>query len=135
MIVLICGDREWCYRSVIEHTLSSLLLAKGITQVIHGACRGADRIGAAVARQLGIAVRDFPAEWGKFSKSAGPRRNKQMLEEGKPNLVIAFHDALHTSKGTADMVERSLDAGIEVWHVRSSGEKTVLQRPPGASQR
>lgn len=43
--------------------------------------------------------------------AAGGIRNKQMLNEGKPDLVIAF--PTENSKGTWDMVRRAKRAGIE----------------------
>lgn len=36
----------------------------------------------------------YPADWDTYGKSAGMRRNRQMLEGGQPDLVVAFHDAL-----------------------------------------
>lgn len=40
--------------------------------------------------------------------AAGPIRNQQMLDDGKPDLVVAFPGG----KGTADMVRRARVAGI-----------------------
>jgi len=57
---------------------------------------------------------EFPARWDLYGRAAGPLRNSQMLKEGKPNLVIAFHDNLDSSKGTKDMVNKSLKDNIEV---------------------
>jgi len=52
----------------------------------------------------------FPADWGKYSKSAGYIRNKQMLAEGKPDLVVAFPGG----KGTANMVKLAKLANIPI---------------------
>jgi hypothetical protein len=54
----------------------------------------------------------FPADWGTFGKRAGPIRNKQMLEEGKPDLVIAFWDG--NSPGTKNMIDQAQAKGISV---------------------
>ena len=37
-----------------------------------------------------------------------------MLDEGKPDLVIAFHNDLPKSKGTKDMVKRAQKADVPV---------------------
>ena len=57
----------------------------------------------------------FPADWDKYHKAAGHIRNQQMLTEGKPTLVLAFHHDLARSKGTKDMVRRALKAGLAVY--------------------
>jgi hypothetical protein len=87
-----------------------------VSLVIHGACRGADVRGEWAARFLGIPFQPFPAEWKKYGLAAGPIRNRQMLVEGKPDLVMAFHDNLKNSKGTRDMLARADKASIEARH-------------------
>lgn len=109
MRVVVCGDRNWTDRNRIFRAFSKLPLD---TEIIHGACRGADIIAGEVAKQLGLKVREFPADWSK-GKAAGPIRNRQMLDE-KPDFVIAFHPNLATSKGTADTVREAKRRGIKV---------------------
>lgn len=60
----------------------------------------------------------FLADWGQYGKAAGPIRNQQMLDEGQPTLVIAFHDDLENSKGTKDMVKRAKKAEVPIWHMK-----------------
>jgi hypothetical protein len=59
-------------------------------------------------------VRKFPADWKKHGPSAGPKRNQQMLDEGKPGIVYVFHDDIESSKGSKDMKRRAEKAGIKV---------------------
>ena len=33
---------------------------------------------------------DYPVDWEKYGKAAGPIRNQQMIDKGKPDLVVAF---------------------------------------------
>jgi hypothetical protein len=35
-----------------------------------------------------------------------------MLDQGRPDIVLAFHANISQSKGTKDMVERAKKAGI-----------------------
>jgi hypothetical protein len=58
----------------------------------------------------------YPADWQKHGRAAGPIRNKQMLEEGKPDLVVAFSEQPIT-KGTQNMVDLAKAAGVPVWVV------------------
>ena len=64
----------------------------------------------------------YPAQWfdedGEFRKWAGPERNKIMLEDGRPDLVLAFSNDLENSRGTSHMVKIAKEAGIEVVNIR-----------------
>ena len=108
--ILICGSRDWTSHNTIKSVLSNY--SKEII-VITGGCRGADTIAENVAKNLGMTVQVFNADWKKYGRAAGPIRNQKMLEE-KPDLVIAFHENLDNSKGTKDMVNRARKAGIEI---------------------
>ena len=108
--VLVCGDRNWTDFDMVYHTLTYLEPC----HVIEGEAPGADTIGREAADVLKIPVSKFPAKLSQFGKLAGPIRNQQMIDEGNPDLVLAFHDNLKTSKGTKDMVKRARKAQIEV---------------------
>lgn len=112
MRVLVCGDRDWLNKALVKKKLEEL---KGkIEVVIEGEARGADTCGRIAAQELGIPVLKFPADWKKHGKAAGPIRNNQMLKEGEPDLVLAFHSNIEESKGTKHMVKIARKAGIEV---------------------
>ena len=115
MKVLVCGDRNWTDEGAIRATLIKL----GATEVIHGACRGADRLGAAAAISLGLGVTAYPAMWNLYGKGAGPIRNQEMLNDGKPDIVAAFHNNITSSRGTRDMIRRSKAAGVETTLIAS----------------
>jgi hypothetical protein len=68
----------------------------------------------ATSRGPWLAVVEYPANWRRFRRAAGIIRNAEMLEKGQPDLVLAFHVNLAESRGTRDMVERALAAGVEV---------------------
>lgn len=115
MRILVCGSRHLttaCYRVIYER-LSKVPLIPGNT-LIHGAQRGADLLAEKVARALGWNVQPFPADWTKYRNRAGPIRNRRMLVEGKPELVIAFHTDPFLGKGTRDMVHAAEAAGVPV---------------------
>ncbi len=117
MRVLICGSRNWKDYKAIEILITGF---SKDTVIIQGMCRGADRIAKNVALKHGMAVEDYPAEWEKYGKSAGPIRNKRMLEEGKPDLVYAF--LLSQSRGTEDMIARARTSKIPVIIMGTTGE-------------
>lgn len=113
--ILVCGDRHYDDINAVYYTLShiarltSLPIDIGSSTIIHGGCKGADTIAGNFASGKGIECVLFSADWQKYGRSAGPIRNKQMIEEGRPNLVVAFHKNIRGSRGTKDMIERSLD--------------------------
>lgn len=117
--VLICGSRSWRNREAIRSWLAKLQ-DWGYTELIEGGAAGADSIAREEAKLIGFKVTEFKAQWDKFGRAAGPIRNQQMLNEGKPDMVVAFHDDIVHSKGTKDMVSRAEKASIRVVVVSSS---------------
>lgn len=113
MRILVCGDRDWDDIEAIVRELSKFP-AESSTVVIHGAQRGADTIAGVVAEELGMTVIAFPADWNLYGRFAGPIRNKQMLVEGQPDVVFAFHHDLTKSRGTKNMVKQASDANVPV---------------------
>jgi len=116
MRVLICGDRNWKDRDSIFACVSALPES---VPIIEGEARGADRIAGQATRFYGHTVFEFPADWNQYGKAAGPIRNRQIMKEGKPTLVIFFHNNLKQSKGTRDMVEVATKNDIPVINGRS----------------
>jgi hypothetical protein len=81
-----------------------------IAVIIHGGAKGADMLAEKWAVYNGVRHQKFAADWAAHGPAAGPIRNRRMLVEGKPDVVIAFPGG----RGTADMVWQARDAGVEV---------------------
>lgn len=112
MRVLVCGDRNWHNYEFIYEILSNY--KDEIDVVIEGEAKGADSMAGLAAELLGIPVLKFPADWDRYGRAAGPIRNTQMLNEGNPDLVIAFHNDVTQSKGTKNMIEQAKTRYITV---------------------
>jgi hypothetical protein len=129
--ILICGDRNWSDYDFILHHLKKYIdehHPDAIDFVIEGEARGADSLGRQAAESLGIIVLKFPANWEKFGRAAGPIRNKQMLDEGKPDVVWVFHDDLSKSRGTNDMIRQARKRGVPVYiHSHIIGKDEVVE--------
>lgn len=108
MKVVVCGSRSWDDYETIFERLS--LLPDG-SQVIHGDCRGADRLAGQAAQTLGLPVTAIRAEWERLGRSAGAIRNQKMLDL-RPDLLLAFWDG--SSPGTGGMIEQALQRGVVV---------------------
>ncbi len=73
-----------------EHTLIFL----------SGGCKGADMLGERYAKENGFQIERYPADWQKYGKSAGPKRNLEMAKAC--DYAICFWDG--KSHGTASMI-------------------------------
>jgi len=110
--VLVCGGRnyrDWPRLCAVLDAIRPKPLV-----VIHGDAPGADQLAGLWARTNQVAVRVHPADWTELGRAAGPIRNQEMLDEEKPDLVIAFPGG----HGTVDMVSRAREAGVEVRELR-----------------
>jgi hypothetical protein len=112
MRVLVCGGRNYSDYTCMSVFLQNYLSKEDI--LIHGKSRGADSLSEIVRTDLygkdESKVIRFPADWERYRKRAGFIRNQQMLDEGKPDLVLAFPGG----SGTLDMVTRARKAGVIV---------------------
>ncbi|KKN86896.1 hypothetical protein LCGC14_0264590 [marine sediment metagenome] len=115
MRILICGDRNWTDREAIWEYLDSIPAG---SVIIEGDARGADRIAGDIAAEMGFEVEVYPAQWDRYGRAAGPIRNTQMLDEGKPVIVVYCHDDLDNSKGTKNMVTQATKLGLLCRNVR-----------------
>ena len=106
MKVLISGSRTITDHAWIKRVLTDLRP----TEVIHGGARGVDTLAEQAALIFKIPVRMFLADWDRHGRAAGVIRNREMLEVGQPDLVVAMWDG--TSRGTANMIELAREAGV-----------------------
>ena len=114
MKVLVTGDRNWIDREAIRFCLSKLQ-QQGYDSLVEGGARGADTIAHEEALKLHYrSIEHFPAQWNRYGRAAGPIRNRTMLDQSKPNLVVYFHHNLAESKGTRDMVNYAISCRIKV---------------------
>ena len=122
MRILVCGgrgyDRTAAFNWLEENLKDEISVATGISAfaieaIIHGGTRGADEGADDFAQSEGIKIMRFLADWKHFGKAAGPMRNQKMLDEGHPDIVVAFPGG----RGTADMVNRARAAGVPVIEV------------------
>ena len=108
MRVLVCGGRDFTSFSRVCIELDKL--DPQPTLLISGHARGADQLAEQWAKENRIPARLFPADWDKYGKRAGYLRNVKMLEEGNPDLVVAFPGG----KGTNMMVSIAESADIPI---------------------
>jgi hypothetical protein len=108
--ILFCGGRDFNDIELVELLFDTL---EKPFVVIHGAAPGADTCVHQVATKLNLPIKAFKADWNEYGRSAGPRRNYQMLAEN-PNAVYAFPGG----KGTAHMTQIALQKHTPTYKVR-----------------
>lgn len=113
MRLLVCGGRHFRNRAWLFKLLDGIASRNDVKLIIHGAAFGADKLAGEWAKKNKVPVSEFPANWS-LGLSAGPIRNRQMLDEGKPTHCLA----LPGGKGTEGMVKMATAAGVKMWVLR-----------------
>ena len=110
--VIIAGGRDFndyeLLKNKCDYYLSNLDNPEIV--IISGAARGADSLGEKYAKERGYEIDSHPADWDKYGKSAGYRRNKEMVDIA--SAAICFWDG--KSKGTKHMIESAKDKGLKI---------------------
>ena len=103
--IIVAGGREFTdYDKAKRHILE--LIDEGFItwddELVCGMARGADRVGMDVwIHVLRNKVHEFPADWNKHGRAAGPIRNAEMGQFA--DKLIAFWNG--ESKGTKHMID------------------------------
>lgn len=116
--VLVTGSRTWDDEGVIQYALSEILFHNHTMVLVHGDCpKGADRIAdqwAAARNQFParpVVVERHPADWERHGRSAGFRRNAEMVRLGADLCLAFIVDGSRGASHTAGLAEK---AGIPV---------------------
>jgi hypothetical protein len=129
--VIISGDRNWTCHELARRVIARLVARHGEVDIVQGSADGVDFAFVEAAYDAGCGVCSFPADWDRHGKKAGPIRNQEMVDSGA-DFVIAVHRGLARSRGTRDLVERSLKAGIPVWLIDGEdAEPRRIREIPG----
>jgi SLOG family YspA-like protein len=107
--ILITGSREWTNAGYIAHMLAIAAQFHPGAVLVHGDCRGADRIAARIWSRWGLPTEPHPADWARDGRAAGPIRNAAMVNAGA-DLCLAF--LLPGSRGAVHCAELAEQAGI-----------------------
>lgn len=103
MRVLVSGSRECVNWEFVQARLNDLAVRNKIDVIIHGGAAGVDNLAGVWARNNNIPEEIYMADWDTHGKKAGPIRNQKMLDESKPDVVVAFPS--QDSKGTVHMMK------------------------------
>jgi len=99
----IVGGRDFKNYDLLCRTLDALYF----DTVVSGGADGADALAERYAWDHGKKIKIFTADWTKYGRAAGPRRNKEIVEHS--DGICAFWDG--QSRGTASTIQFCQQAG------------------------
>lgn len=123
MIVLVCGGRYFRDRDLAFYALDRVEAERGpIIGLVHGYASGADTLAdfwmcytiayEELAGKCARWISRQPADWQHYGRSAGPIRNRRMLDV-HPGIELVL--ALPGGHGTDDMIACARNKGLPVW--------------------
>lgn len=111
--ILITGSRTWTDTARIRAVLMWCRRTYPDAVLVHGDCRGADRIAAGIWTSWGLPTEAHPADWHTHGRAAGPMRNHRMVAAGA-DLCLAF--LRDSSRGATHCAAER--AGIPTFRIR-----------------
>lgn len=108
MQIIVAGSRGFNDYEYLKSCLNKVIGDKFDIEIVSGMARGADLLGIKYANELGYPVKEFPAQWDKYGKSAGYKRNEEMAKYA--DTCVCFWDGF--SKGTKHMIDLSNKYGL-----------------------
>ena len=89
---------SWKYarKALLYKALDAFNQHTPVLHLAHGGARGVDTVAGEWAEERGIRCQIFPANWKFHGKSAGHKRNVEMLGTFKPHYLLAFPGGVGT---------------------------------------
>ena len=112
--LIVAGSRGFDDYGLLRAKLDALLATSPDAVIVSGGASGADALGERYAKDRGLAVKRFPAQWQAYGRAAGPIRNQAMAKYA--DALVAFWDG--KSRGTANMIWAARAAGLQVRVIR-----------------
>lgn len=121
--VIIAGSREFTdyefLKSKCDYYLSNKIKTHEVI-IVSGHARGADVLGERYAREKGLKLLTFPADWDKYGNSAGYRRNCKMADIA--NACIGFTIKGLDCKGTRQMLKIANNKKLKIQEIEYDKE-------------
>ena len=102
--IIIAGGRNFFDYGLVcdsyKELINSFIVEYDKISIVSGCALGADQLGIRLAQIYGLGLYEFPANWEKYGRKAGPIRNTEMGEFA--DMALIFWDG--ESKGTKHMI-------------------------------
>jgi len=119
MRVAIHGSPKWVRKDVIMNVLKAL----SPTLLIEGGRIGAERIAYQCAKELQIPTKTFNAQWDIYHSKAGIVQREEIIQEGRPEVVIVFCSDISRYLSVQRMIARAKKYYIPVKCYNYKGEE------------
>lgn len=110
MKIIIAGGRTFNNYDLLCQNCDKILSLQTEIEIVSGTANGADKLGEKYAKEKGYKIKQFPADWNRYGKSAGYKRNEEMAKYS--DALIAFWDG--KSIGTKHMIDLAKSYGLKV---------------------
>ena len=114
MKIAIVGSRDFSPLKMVSDYIDTLPMD---STIVSGGARGVDRTAEVRARHRGLSVMIFPADWEKHGRSAGYRRNVDIINAA--DRVVAFWNGC--SRGTKHSIDLSRTMNKEIHVIQGGG--------------
>jgi ABC-type enterochelin transport system substrate-binding protein len=114
MRIIIAGGRNFNDYDKLKNSCDNILINQEDIVIVSGNANGADKLGERYGKENNYPIETYPAEWDKYGKSAGYKRNQTMADNA--DGLIAFWDG--KSKGTKHMIDIATKGGLKVRVIR-----------------
>ena len=120
IFVTVAGPRDYTNKEfvdkMLEETLSDILAKEVLPiHIVEGGAYGVDSLAKLYALQNELPYTEIKADWDKYGRSAGPRRNQKMAEMS--DYCIVFFKG---SRGSASMISEALKQNVPVYVISIS---------------
>lgn len=110
MKLIIAGGRNFTNYDLLCEEVGKLTSEISEVEIVSGGAKGADMLGEHYAIDNNLQVKRFPADWERYGKAAGFKRNAEMAQYA--DHCICFWDG--QSKGTGHMINLAKKSGLKV---------------------
>ena len=112
MKIAVGGSRDFCGYEILKDALNDVIQQLDGREIIllSGHCRGTDQLVERYAEEMAIPIDLHPAQWEKYGKAAGIKRNYEMVDLA--DRIIAFWNG--KSKGTKSLIDYARKTGKPV---------------------
>ena len=124
--IIVAGSRSFTDFALLKNMLDCFIKNMENVTMISGSARGTDKMGERYAEEKSIPIIRCPADWKRYGKAAGLKRNEEMaklaISESAKGYLFAFWDL--KSLGTKHMIEVAKKYKLEVRIIEIANKKT-----------
>ena len=115
MRLIIAGSRDITDYELVKKEIEKAIekIGQKPTEIGCGMARGVDECGYRWAKENGIKIKEFYAEWEKEGLSAGYKRNCRMGGWGQALIIVH-----HGTKGSTHMLNIARKQGLRIFETR-----------------